>query len=124
VYGRSAIDKKVENGQWPGTNYVDTFQALDGTDTWELFRERDLQKKQERIEPESEETSMDAQELAEHILESEEEELADIVSVHAQRGTPYVDKDLIELDYDVSGRKAKRVKKALERMDVDLPQVA
>jgi hypothetical protein len=39
------------------------------------------------------------------------------VSVHGGNGTKYVDSDLIEMEYDLSGPDANKVKKLVERMD-------
>jgi hypothetical protein len=46
-----------------------------------------------------------------------------VVSIHGGNKQPYIDPALIEADYGVSGREAKKVKSLLER-DVDVQQYA
>lgn len=52
-------------------------------------------------------------EVAEKIKDSGD--ISQYVSTHAQNKTKYIDKDLIQADHQISIRKAKRVKKVLER---------
>jgi len=54
------------------------------------------------------------QEIANRVADSIDE----YVSVHGGNGTKYVDADIIEMEHDVSGRDAKKVKKLVERMEV------
>jgi len=113
VYGRKQMDTKVDKGSWPPTNFVDTFEALDGTQLWSAFRDKDLAKKQERIEPDSEEDAMDEDELAKHIIETN---LDDVINFHGNTGEPYVDADLIKMHYDTSVRASKRIKKYIDQL--------
>lgn len=113
VYGRKHMDKRMENGDWPHTSFVDTFQKLNGTRLWDSFREKDEAKKQERIAPDSEEQEMSEQELAEHIIE--EDLVADVTTINQHHNETYIDSDLIQVEFDISGRKAKRVKKLVDR---------
>jgi len=113
IYGRRQMDKRVETGRWPSTNFVDTFDALDGTELWDSFRDKDLEKKQERIEPETEEETMSEDELAKHILE---DDINSVTSIHGTTGEPYVDSDLIKLHYGTSVRASKRIKKYIDQL--------
>jgi len=45
------------------------------------------------------------------------DDIDEYVSVHGGNGTKYVDSDLIEMEYDLSGPDANKVKKLVERMD-------
>lgn len=117
VYGRKHMDQKVKNGKWPKTNFVDSFDKLDGTRLWDSFREKDEAKKQERIEPESEEEQMTPHEVADDIMESSME---DYVSVHGGNGTRYVDRDLIMADYGLSRNQAAMAKKLVEREKAEM----
>lgn len=113
VYGRKHIDKRVDNGDWPKTSFVDTFDKLDGTRVWDSFREKDEAKKQERIEPDSEESEMSEKELAEHIID---EGLVDeVTTLNQHHNETYIDSDLIQIEFDISGRKATRVKKLVDK---------
>jgi predicted DNA-binding transcriptional regulator AlpA len=48
-YSRASIDERVDTGEWPAPDMVDSFPSLEGTDLWEQFVETDEEKKNERI---------------------------------------------------------------------------
>lgn len=49
-YNRESIDRRYKDGEWPQPDFEDRFPALDGTDLWEQFQERDTQAKLDRLE--------------------------------------------------------------------------
>jgi len=125
VYGRSHMDRKVKTGNWPSTSFVDGFPSLEGTELWRRFQDEDRERKQDRIQPDEEDEAemMDPKELADQMIE--EGSLARVVTLHGNTGEPMVDRDLIELEYGISGRKAKKVKKVIENVrDVKIPEPA
>ncbi|POG57253.1 hypothetical protein AUR65_001440 [Haloferax marisrubri] len=63
---------------------------------------------------ENEEQTMSPSEVADDIAESG---VKDYVSIHGGNKTKYIDAELIEMDYDLSARNAKKVKKLLDRDD-------
>ena len=121
VYGRSHMNQKVDSGRWPKPGYVDTFDALEGTDLWSAFVEEDERRKMERLAPEEEEEQMSESEVAEKILS--EDGVEPYLSVHGGNGQVYVDKDLIKVEYDLSVRGARTVKKLVEKK-MEEPQTA
>jgi len=123
-YSRSAIDNRVEYDNWPNPDLVDTFPSLDGTDLWREYQAVDKEKKIELMsrEEEDEEDEISIKDIADEILEDGVERF---VSINSSNKTPYVDADLIEVEYDLSIRKAKKVKKFVQRgVDLDKLEIA
>lgn len=52
------------------------------------------------------------------IADTVAQDIDEYVSIHGGNGTEYVDADLIEMEFDLSGPDAKKVKKLVERMEV------
>jgi hypothetical protein len=102
------------NGDWPDPVMTDTFPNLEGTDLWDAFTAEDARRKQERIQPDEDE---DEEELSvpEYAEQVKEDGIRDVVSVHGGNGTLYIDSDLIEVQYGVSGNKAKKISKVLKK---------
>jgi hypothetical protein len=92
----------------------DTFPPLDGKDLWARFTAEDQRRKQERIQPDEDEQDeqLSVQELAEKV---KEDGLESVISVHGGNGNRYIDSDLIEIEYGVSGNKAKKTSKLLKK---------
>jgi hypothetical protein len=125
-YSRASLDEKYNEcgeGEWPEPDLVDTFPRLDGTDLWTEFKRRDREHKKARLrvdDDEPAETELTARDLVEEIRA---EGIDRVISVHGGNKQPYIDPALIEADYGVSAREAKKVKSLLER-DVDVEQYA
>lgn len=125
-YSRESLDTKYSDcgeDEWPDPDLVDTFPNLEGTDLWTEFKRRDREHKKSRLrvdDNESDEPELTTRELAEEIRS---EGVERVVSIHGGNKQPYIDPALIEADYGVSGREAKKVKSLLER-DVDVQQYA
>lgn len=119
-HNEANIRKRYEDGDWPEPTFKDTFPDLEGKELWRQFKEEDQRRKQERISPDSdEETEKGVKEYAEQVLE---DGIGAVVSVHGGHNKYYIDKDLIEVEYDVSGNKAKKIAKLLKKQ-VDLEQL-
>jgi hypothetical protein len=119
-YSRTTLDSKVaqyDADEWPEPDLVDAFPSLDGTDLWDEYRERDREHKRARLQPDDDEDDDQEPELTPRELcqEVRAEGVNRVVSIHGGNGQPYIDADLIEADYGVSARTAKKVKSLLER---------
>lgn len=114
-YNRESIDERVEDGEWPEPNLVDTYESLEGTELWRRFKDEDIQRKKDRIMDDDGEEESDRDVIQATVERIKENGLEDVVSIHGVRGTPYVDHDLISYEYDLSARKSKTVKKILEK---------
>jgi hypothetical protein len=121
-YGESGIRERYDDDRWPDPAMKDRFPSLEGKDLWGAFVDEDQRRKQERIAPDEDEESerMGIAELADQVVE---DGLDPVLSLHGGHNRLYVDADLIEVEYGVSGRKAKKVAKVLKR-DVDIEQEA
>jgi hypothetical protein len=116
-HNEDAIRKRYEDGSWPDPALRDTYPDLEGLELWERFEEEDQRRKKERIqsrreEAEDDEEDMSPKELADQI---QEDGVEAVVSIHGGHGNPYIDKDLIEVEYEVSGNKAKKAAKVLKK---------
>lgn len=80
--------------------------------TWDAD---DLREDDEDGEDEPEE--MGEQDIADEILD---EGIGEYVTENPANSKEYIDKDLIAMDYEVSGRSAKRIKKLLNRAKVEI----
>lgn len=124
-YNRSSLDKKEEldDKEWPEPDLKDTFPPLDGTKIWSEYKQRDREEKRKRIAPDDDddEPEVSAREVADEIMA---EGLGPVVSIHGGNKNPYINKELIELDYGLSARKAGKVKALLERRTDSLQQFA
>lgn len=113
-YSRSSIDNRIEYDDWSNPDLVDVFPSLDGTDLWDQYQQVDKEKKLELMsrDEEDEDDEASLSDIADEILENG---VQDFVSVNSSNKTPYIDADLIEVEYDLSIRKAKKVKKLVQR---------
>jgi hypothetical protein len=124
-YSRSTLDEKLQLNdpkEWPEPDLVDTFPSLEGTKIWEQYQELDTEKKHERIKPDEddqEEPDVDVRAVAEEILD---EGLEPVIAIHGGNKNPYIAKELIELNYGLSARDAKKAKLVLEQRTGDLAQ--
>lgn len=127
-YGRDALDERWDDGEWPEADLRDRFPSLEGTDLWREYKQRDRERKRARMgaddgdaETESAADKTDLFALAEQI---KNDGLESVVSVHGGHNRQHIDSDLIELHYDLSVRKAKKVKKLLDTdPDIDPTEV-
>lgn len=130
VYGRQTLNKKqreCDPDEWPEPDMVDSFPSLEGTELWEQFKQRDREAKEKRLRSAFEDDSEDpeGEEKSEQTIASEiqSDGVSEYISHHTVTGRAYVDADLIQADYQITGRKASRVKSLLER-DVEVDEVA
>lgn len=116
------IRHRYEEGSWPEPTLTDTYPSLEGKDLWSAFNAEDARRKQERIKPEeeNEDEELPVPELADKVVD---EGIQDVVSIHGGNGTMYIDADLIEIKYGISGNKAKKVSKLLKK-DVAMGELA
>lgn len=121
AHNEDGIGKRYNAERWPDPIFRDNYPDLEGTELWQAFKEEDQRRKQERITPDEDEEDqeLDVEELAEKV---QEEGLDRVISIHGGHNKPYIDPDLIEIEYGCSGRKAKKVKKLLAR-EVDPAKV-
>jgi len=125
-YSRSTLDEKLQISdpkEWPEPDLVDMFPRLDGTEIWEEYKKIDKGQKRERIEPDDEGDDegegVDVRAVAEEIFE---EGLGPVIAIHGGNKNPYIAKELIELNYGLSARDAKKAKLLLEQRTDDLEQ--
>lgn len=120
-YNRDGIDERYDSDEWPEPQMTASFPSLEGTDLWREYRREDLERKQERIRSNAEESSSQQtpQDIASQI---KADGIDSVIGIHGGWNRKYIDPDLIEMGYDVSARKAKKVKKLLEAdPDVSVP---
>jgi hypothetical protein len=125
-YSRDSLDEKYSEcseDEWPEPDLVDTFPNLEGTELWTEFKRRDREHKQARLRGEDDEPAESELTAREVVEEIRAEGIDRVVSVHGGNKQPYIDPALIEADYGLSARKAKKVKSLLER-EVDVEQYA
>jgi len=60
VYGREAMDQRIDEGSWPQSTMTDKFQPLDGTELWDEYQRVDEQQKRDRLAGEGNEDVDDA----------------------------------------------------------------
>lgn len=120
-YNRESLDHRYDEEEWPTADLVDSFPSLEGSDLWSEYKRMDKRAKSERMDAQSEGEDADEGVTVREVVEDiEQRGLGDFVLTHNQNGRAYIDADLIEYEYGVSARKAKQVKKVLERdHDVD-----
>lgn len=115
-HNESNIRKRYEEEKWPDPVMRDTFPSLEGKNLWRRFVEEDQKRKRERIQPDEDEgAQFSIEELAEQV---KEDGVKHVLSLHGGHNKWYIDSDLIEIEYGVSGQKAKKTAKLLKR-DVD-----
>jgi hypothetical protein len=114
-FNRESIDEKFNEGSWPEPDMTAKFPSLEGTDLWREYKEEDRQRKKERMRANSDErASQSLQDIAEEI---KDEGIESVVGIHGGWNRKYIDPDLIQMEWDLSIRDAKKVKKLLERDD-------
>ena len=59
VFGREAMDERIDEGSWPSSTMTDRFPALDGTELWEEYQRVDEEQKRERLAGEGNEDPED-----------------------------------------------------------------
>jgi len=126
-YSRDSLDEMWETGEWPEADLTDHFPSLEGTDLWREYKKRDRERKQQRMgsmDEDDADTPADKTDLFAIAERIKNEGLETVVSVHGGHNKQIIDKDFIELNHDLSGRKAKKVKKLLDTdPDVDPTEV-
>jgi hypothetical protein len=73
-----------------------------------------LREQQSEDKPDSDDTGTDLHALADEVAD----DIDDFISVNSTNKMEYVDGDLIQMEYDLSTRQARKVKKLVERMEV------
>ena len=112
-YSRASMDERVESGEWPDPDIVDSFPSLEGTDIWRRYQKLDREKKMARMGTDDEDGGPSPQEVFADIAEHD---VAQYVKENPVNGNVSVNTDLLRFDYpDLSIRNAKQVKAALER---------
>lgn len=115
-YSRETLNDDIEDDDVPPADLVDTFPSLEGTELWREYRRIDQEQKAKRMDADDEDGEGEGWTVREVVGDIEDRDaLGDFVLTHNQNGRPYIDADLIEYEYGVSARKAKQVKKVLER---------
>jgi hypothetical protein len=127
-YGREGLDERWNSGDWPSADLTDHFPSLEGTDLWTQYKRRDRERKRQRMGiddgEDGGESPADKTDLFEIAEQVKNDGLSTVVSVHGGHNRQHVDADLIELHYELSGRKATKVKKLLDSdPDVDPEEV-
>ncbi|WP_225334259.1 hypothetical protein [Halomicrobium urmianum] len=123
-YSRESIDKRNETGSWPAADMKDKFPDLEGTDLWKSFRELDKQHKIDRIDSSDDDGDVEdsSHSLKDVVSDIKDTGIQDFISINPGNKQPYIDPDLIEFEYELSARKAKKVKKVLAKdPDVEIP---
>jgi hypothetical protein len=102
------------------------FPSLEGTKIWQEYKRKDREMKKKRVlagsedeDEEDEEIEVDPREVADEILA---EGLGSVVAIHGGNGRPYIAKELIEMNFGLSARDAKKVKMLLEQQVDDLSE--
>lgn len=115
-YNRDSLDRRYKDGRWPKQDMPDRFPALDGTELWDRFERRDLEKKRERIGAGTEDDS-DEPETPKEVAAAIRGDGGPESYLHEiNNGTQTVlDRMAIAADYDLSREKSKQVKKLLMR---------
>lgn len=113
-HNESNIRKRYEDDRWPDPVMRDTFPDLEGTALWRAFKDEDAQRKRERIKPDEDDSDeeLSIKELADKIVD---DGIRQVVSLHGGHNRLYIDSDLIEVEYAVSGQKAKKTAKLLKK---------
>lgn len=120
-YGRESLNEKLDNTKdydwWPEADLTDTFPSLEGTEYWQRYQEVDQKQKNKRmgIQDEEDEELDKGDALKEIASQIKSEGIDSYVSIHGGRNEPYIDSDLIEIDFDLSRRDATKVSKLLKR---------
>lgn len=113
-YNRDSLDEMYDSGSWPKPDMHASFPSLEGTELWREYKRVDRQKKKERIQAEPEAQDQSVDEIIEDIKSGN---IDSVIGVHGGWNREYIDPDLIEAEYDLSYRKAKKVKTLLEKDD-------
>jgi len=120
-YKRSTIDERRESDSWPEPDMTAQFPSLEGTDLWRRYKRRDVEMKKERMQAAT--TQSEDESLKDIAAAIKEEGLDHVVGMHGGWNKPYIDPGLIQIEYDLSVRDAKTVKKLLERdSEVSVPE--
>lgn len=114
-YNRDTLDERVDADEWPEPDIKDSFPSLEGTSLWREYKDLDLEKKKERIgQSLEEEEAGDGKSIQELADEIKEENLEAVIGWHGGWNREIIDADLIQMEYDLSIRDAKKVKKVLD----------
>lgn len=115
-YNRESMHEKVDmdRGEWPSSDLKDTFPSLDGKELWREYKQRDRQRKMQRMKNAGDSESK-GERIKSFAAELKDGELAKVVGEHGNTGEPYIDPELIEIELDVSGPDARKIKKLLDR---------
>lgn len=110
-FNRASIDQRYEDEEWPDADFKASFPSLEGTELWRRYKEEDMKRKQDRMRA----VADDEEESLEDIVERIKDDGVDNVSsIHGGWNKRILDRDLIEMEYDLSRRDATKVKKLLK----------
>lgn len=98
----------------PSGDFVNQYKSRKHAHQQEIYAETLSEMRDSDEEAEAENNEMSLKDISKEIAGGE---LEGFVSIHGGNGQPYIDADMIELEYGLSGRKAKKVKKLLEHND-------
>lgn len=115
-YNRDSLDERCDSDSWPQADLTDTYPSLEGTDLWSKYKRKDREQKEQRMRGRDgdEDGAADNTDLFAVAEEIKNDGLENVISIHGGHNKPYVDPSLIDLHYDLSTRKAKKVKKLLD----------
>lgn len=114
-YNRDSIDEKYDSGDWPEPDMTDSFPSLEGTELWRRYKDLDLTKKKERISESLEEDNVGENRSVKDIAdEIKSDNLSSVIGHHGGWNRKVIKQDLIEVEYGLSRREAKKVKSILD----------
>ena len=101
----------------PSGDFVSEYKARKHAHQQEVYEETLSEMGRGDEESDDSEPEMSVKDISDEI---EDNGVQSFVSIHGGNKQPYIDSDLIEVEYDLSHRKAKKVKKILEHKDISL----
>lgn len=114
-YGRAKLDEWVETGERPEPDLNDWFPSLEGKRIWSVYEEKDLEMKKERMAGDTATEETEEVDLFEIANDIQTQGIEEVVSIHGGNKQPYIDSDLIELNWDLNAQQARKVKKLLDK---------
>jgi hypothetical protein len=112
-YNRASLDEKWDTGDWPDPDLTCRFPSLEGTDIWREYKREDRERKRERIMATAD-GGGESQSVQQVVDDIKSGNLDAVVGIHGGWNTEIIKPDLIEMEYGLSARDAKKVKTLLE----------
>jgi len=120
-YNRDGLDERYESDSWPEPQMTASFPSLEGTDLWREYKQEDRRRKKERMR--SQASKDEEQSLTDIVEKIKECGIDHVLGMHGGWNRQYIDADLIEMEYDLSRRDSKKVKKLLKSdPEVEVPE--